>query len=183
MWDSTCFQWHLGPNFLPVPTPLFFFLLWPSHNWLCLGKSRLMKVLVTPLPKCFLLQFKESVLDGAVPKQFLVITDSKVSHWHLVCPLPPYVRRPRFLFFFCQYYNWLSMDESLCRCMIWQHNTSMACCWSNPPEDDPAPLNFKVLWVTRALYWHLHPRFPACAEDQPSLSSLPHKKTVSAGWL
>ena len=35
----------------------------------------MMKVLVTPLPKCFLLQFKESVLDGAVPIQFLVITD------------------------------------------------------------------------------------------------------------
>lgn len=116
-----------------------------------------MKFLATPLPKCFMLQFKEFSLGGTVPLHVLVITVSITSYWHLAYPISPCDTRLDFLFFSCPYYIWLCEGESPCPWMTWQHNASMAC-WGggcNPTGDGAAALIFRVLWVTTASYWHL----------------------------
>lgn len=54
---------------------------------------------------------------------------------------------------------------------------------SNPPGNDAAPLNFRVLWGTTASQWQLVLPLPAYAQHLPSLSSLHRIKTVHAEWL
>ena len=119
------------------------------------------------------------------PLRVLVITVSITSYWHLAYAISPCDTRLHFLFFSCPYYIWLCEGESPCPWMTWQHNASMAC-WGggcNPTGEGAAALIFRVLWVTTASYWHLLFPCPVCAQDLPSLSSLPHIRTVSAGWL
>lgn len=175
-----------SPRSLSMPQCIssipFFALNTTSCTW---WMTTLMKFLATPLPKCFMLQFKEFSLGSTVSLRVLVITVSITSYWHLAYPISPCDTRLHFLFFSCPYYSWLCEGESPCPWMTWQHNASMAG-WGggcNPTGEGAAALIFRVLWVTTASYWHLLFPCPACTQDLPFLSSLPHIKTAGAGWL
>ena len=114
MWASTHSHWDP----LPPPCaqiPLYLFFICPSQTRLCLTECpRQWTPLATPLPKCFLLQFKESSLGVTAPLGFMVITVVTTSHWNLVYLIPPCTTRPRFLFLSCPYYKWLCTGESPC---------------------------------------------------------------------